>query len=159
MRREVGLAAAALCFGLLAGCSGDDDSTSATTRPPTTTLDVAALGAWVDSLPFPEGIWWHCQAKVEADPAGTFTNLYLVAWDGYALADGPDDPIIAGMWRGFVEAGTVWASAVAVGVDEPGQLEALVESHAELTDELATHVDSELVAAALPAPPVETLDC
>ncbi len=151
-------AGAALALALVAGCGGDDGSGSDTSRSPTT-LDIAALEGWLTSLSSPEGIWWHCQAKFEGDPAGTFTNLYLVAWDGFALADGPADPVVAGAWRGFVEAGTVWSAAVAAGVDEPGQLDAVVAQHTELIDALTADIDEEVVLEVLPAPPTETLDC
>ncbi len=156
--RRAMAAGAALSLALVAGCGGDDGSGSDTSRSPTT-LDVAALEGWLASLSSPEGIWWHCQAKVEGDPAGTFTNLYLVAWDGLALADGPEDPVVAGAWRGFVEAGTVWSAAVAAGVDEPGQLDAVVAQHTELVDALTADIDAEAVLEVLPAPPTETLDC
>ncbi len=147
-----------LALALVTGCGGDDGAESDTSQPPTT-LDVAALEGWLASLSSPEGIWWHCQAKVEGDPAGTFTNLYLVAWDGFALADGPEDPVVAGTWREFIEAGTVWSSSVAAGVDEPAQLDARVDKHTELIGALGAHIDEEAVLEALPAPPAETLDC
>lgn len=157
-----GWLAAPVCVGLavvlLAGCGGDDGAGPDTSEPPTT-VDVAALESWVKSLPSPEGIWWHCQAKVEADPAGTFTNLFLVAWDGYALADGPPEPVIAGAWREFIEAGTVWSSSVASGVDEPAQLEGLVAERTEVVEALGTYVDAPVFDEALPPPPLETLDC
>lgn len=150
---------AALSLLLLAGCGDDNGGDDVQEASTAATVDAQALEAWLTALPPSDGIWAHCQAKDEDDPAGPFTNVYLVAWDGYALAAGPDDPAIAGTWREFIEAGTVWSSSVAAGVDEPGQIDAVIEQRAELVEALSAHLDEEAVAEALPVAPSESLEC
>ena len=159
MRRRSAGAAVLFLLVLVSGGCGDDAATPAASTTPPGTVDAAALEAWLASVPSAEGIWAHCEARAETDPAGTVTNLHLVAWDGYALAAGPDDPALAGEWRGFVEAGTVWSASIAAGVEGPGQLEAVVSEHSALVDSLSEYASPDLVAAALPAPPAETLTC